>query len=65
MTPKPLLAKIIRRLFAPKTHFLRFLRSGAFRKGAGPFPEATETLPDQILIDFARFVFYRFCEIVC
>ena len=28
--------------------FLRFLRSGAFRKGPGPIPEAPEALPDQI-----------------
>ena len=39
--------------FAPEIVFLRFLRSGAFRKGPGPIPEAPGTLPDQILIDFA------------
>ena len=33
---------------------MRFLRSGAFRKGPGPIPEAPGTLPDQIL--------QRFCD---
>ena len=35
--------------------FLRFLRSGAFRKGPGPIPEAPGSLPDQIL--------QRFCDV--
>ena len=35
--------------------FLRFLRSGAFRKGPGPIPETPGSLPDQIL--------QRFCDI--
>ena len=30
----------------PEIVFLRFLRSGAFRKGPGPIPEALGILPD-------------------
>ena len=40
---------------APEIVFLCFLRSGAFRKGPGPIPEAPGSLPDQIL--------QRFCDI--
>ena len=35
-----------------KSFLLRFLRSGAFRKGPGPIPEAPEALPDQIFKNF-------------
>ena len=44
--------------------FWCFLRSGAFRKGPGPIPEAPWTLPDQILVHFARWFAIDFMRFV-
>ena len=42
--------------------FLRFLRSGAFRKGPGPIPEAPEALPDQRFSRILRYFSAGFCD---
>ena len=55
MTKNRLLKKLSVDFLAPEIVFLCFLRSGAFRKGPGPIPEAPGSLPDQIL--------QRFCDI--
>ena len=52
ITKNRLLKKFSDDFLAPEIVFLCFLRSGAFRKGPGPVPEAPGTLPDQILPRF-------------
>ena len=62
MTKKRPLQKVLVDFLAPEIVFLYFLRSGAFRKGPGPIPEAPEALPDQRFSRILRYFSAGFCD---